>query len=262
MQTNDRARRLWIFSFDGTLTAPNADRSKARLHRLARELLGELAAAPRNLVAVISSRSLEDLVSRVPIPEIFLGGGCGTEWHIPGGESMTLSGRPKELLMETRERLLPLLRELASQAGIELEDRRWSAAFHLGNATQKLRRAFGGDLEELLREWRVALYRRDDLYEVQFLPEITMEFGARALCRFLGHDGGTVCAGSDENDATALRWVARNGGVSLSVGRRPLVPGAQAVADLRSLVRQVRDLAAGDLTRLARRPEHRLSKAA
>lgn len=262
MNTDDRARRLWIFSFDGTLTAPASDRSRARLHRLTRELLGELAEAPHNRVAVISSRSLEDLVSRVPIPGIFLGGGCGTEWHIPGGESMTLSGRPKELLMETRERLLPLLRELAGQPGIELEDRRWSAALQVGGAAPKVRRAFTRELDELLREWRVAIYRSDDLYEVQFLPEITMEFGARALCRLLRHDGGIVCAGSDENDATALRWVARSGGVSLSVGRRPLVPGALAVVDLRSLVRQVRDLAGAVPPRPVRHPERRLSKAA
>ncbi|WP_306535919.1 trehalose-phosphatase [Geobacter sp.] len=262
MTTNDRSQRLWVFSFDGALTAPGADRTKARLHRLTRQLLEELAGTPGELVAVLSSRSLEDLVSRVPIPGVFLGGGCGTEWHIPGGESMTLSGRPKELLMEKRDELLPTLRELADLPGVTFDDRRWSAAIHTAGTVPKVKRTLDDRLQQVCRERGVALYRCPDMVEVQFLPEITMEFGVRALCRFLKHKGAMVCAGSDANDATALRWVVRQGGTALSIGRRPLVPGASAVVDLRSLVRQTRDLVSMRDPLPTRRPEHRYSKAA
>jgi trehalose 6-phosphate phosphatase len=262
MKMNDTSQRLWIFSFDGALTAPGADRTRARLHRLTRQLLEELAGTPGEQVAVLSSRSLEDLVSRVPIPGVFLGGGCGTEWHIPGGESMTLSGRPKELLMETRDHLLPALKDLTDLPGVTFEDRRWSAAFHAAGAATKVKRTLDERLEQACRDGRVALYRSPDMAEIQFLPEITMEFGVRALCRFLKHDGALVCAGSDANDATALRWVVRQGGTALSIGRRPLVAGATALVDLRSLVRQARDLVGIRSSLPAQRPERRYSQAA
>lgn len=262
MVLNESSQRLWIFSFDGALTAPGVDRPRARLHRLTRQLLEELAGTPGERVAVLSSRSLEDLVSRVPIPGVYLGGGCGTEWHIPGGESMTLSGRPKELLMEARDHLFPALRDLAELPGVTFEDRRWSAAFHTAGAAPKVKRTLDEKLDQLSREGRGALYRYPDLTELQFLPEITMEFGVRALCRLLKHEGAIVCAGSDANDATALRWVVRQRGTALSLGRRPLVAGATALVDLRSLVRQVRDLAGIRNALPVRRSERRYSQAA
>ncbi|WP_318258703.1 trehalose-phosphatase [Geobacter anodireducens] len=137
MLATDTLKRLWIFSFDRTLTAAGACYAKARLHRVTRQFLEELAALPGHRVAVLSSRPLDDLVSRVPIEGIYLGGSCGTEWHIPGGESMTLSGKPKDMLMETRDALLPALRAVADLPGVELEDRRWSAALHTQEASTK-----------------------------------------------------------------------------------------------------------------------------
>lgn len=262
MKVNDSSQRLWIFSFDGVLTTAGIDRTRARLHRLTRQLLEELAGTPGERVAVLSSRSLEDLVSRVAIPGVFLGGGCGTEWHIPGGDSMTLSGRPKDLLMEKRDILLPVLRDLAELPGVTFEDRRWSAVFHVAGAAPKTKRTLDDRLQEACRDGLGALYRYPDMVEALFLPEITMEFGVRALCHLLRHEGAIICAGSDANDATALGWVVRQGGTAFSVGRRPLVSGSTAVVDLRSLVRQVRDLAGTSPPLPARWPERRYNKAA
>lgn len=262
MKTKNKAQRLWIFSFDGTLTSSTGDRTRIRLHRLSRQLLEELSATPGELVAVLSSRSLEDLVSRVPIPGVFLGGGCGTEWHIPGGESMTLSGRPKELLMEARAKLMPTLQEHTELPGVTLEDRRWSVAFHMAGSSARTKRILDERLTRLSREERIGLYRYQDIVEIRFLPEITMEFGVRAICRLLGHDGAIVCAGSDPNDATSLRWVLEQGGTAISVGRNPLVPGSIAAVDLRSLVRQVRDIMGRDLPLKAGTPDPPYRKAA
>lgn len=262
MLTTDSLKRLWIFSFDRTLTAAGACYAKARLHRVTRQFLEELAALPGHRVAVLSSRPLDDLVSRVPIEGIYLGGSCGTEWHIPGGESMTLSGKPKDMLMETRDALLPTLRAVADLPGVELEDRRWSAALHTQEANTKARQTLFARLAAVLKGWRVALYRHTTMVEIQFLPEITMAFGAQALCRFLGYRGDVVCAGSDENDATALRWALNQGGTALSLGRDPLVPGARPVVDVRSLARHVRDLAGIDEHHRTRMAGRRLCNAA
>jgi trehalose 6-phosphate phosphatase len=166
------------------------------------------------------------------------------------------------MLMETRDALLPTLREVADLPGIELEDRRWSAALHTQEASPKARQTLFARLGAVLNGWRVALYRHATMVEIQFLPEITMEFGARALCRFLGYRGEVICAGSDENDATALRWTLDQGGTALSLGRDPLVPGARPVVDVRSLARQVRDLAGIDENHRLRLTSRRLCNAA
>src|SRR5512139_1848564 len=78
-------RRLWVFDFDGTLSPLVPDRSTATLHPACREVLEELSAGPQEIVAVLSSRAIDDLVPRVPVPGVFLGGGSGLVWHLPGG---------------------------------------------------------------------------------------------------------------------------------------------------------------------------------
>lgn len=66
-------RRLWVFDFDGTLSPIVPDRTAARLHPECRELLNELVRAPGRFVAVLSSREIEDLSRRVPLPGVFPG---------------------------------------------------------------------------------------------------------------------------------------------------------------------------------------------
>ncbi|BDV43779.1 trehalose-phosphatase [Geotalea uraniireducens] len=234
--------RLWIFAFDGTIV-PAADRAKARLRQPIRQLLEELADNPRNLVALLSSRPLEDLAPRVPVPGIYLGGGCGAEWHTPDNGSMTLSGRPKERLMERREALLPLLADAAALPGIELEDHRWSVAITGGAASAKTRKDCADRLEELVGDGPATRFRRAALVEIPFIPEITMEFGVRAICRLLSFDGELICAGSEQGDAAALSWIIRQGGKAINIGRRPLVAESLAVADVRALNRTVRSIA-------------------
>src|SRR3972149_7366988 len=79
-------RVLWVFAFDGTLSPLAPDRPVARRHPASLALLKALAADTRGRVAVLSSRTLEDIVPRVPVPQAYLGGGCGLGWRAPGGE--------------------------------------------------------------------------------------------------------------------------------------------------------------------------------
>jgi trehalose 6-phosphate phosphatase len=68
----------------------------------------------------------------------------------------------------------------------------------------------------------------------------------RTLCsltRFTPESGRIVYSGDDENDAVAMQWVIRNGGVAFSIGSTPLVQGAVTVASPEALVREVRKLA-------------------
>ena len=87
-------RTIWVFGFDGTLTESNSDHLRRRLNPACREMLCYLAEEPSFATAILSSRALDDLVSRTPVSELILGGGSGAEWRLLDGSYMTLSGLP------------------------------------------------------------------------------------------------------------------------------------------------------------------------
>ncbi|MCE5263636.1 MAG: trehalose-phosphatase, partial [Deltaproteobacteria bacterium] len=64
---------LWFFDFDGTISEFVSRSAEAEIHPACRDLLGDLAALSLQRVAILSSRSLDDLISRVDIPGVFLG---------------------------------------------------------------------------------------------------------------------------------------------------------------------------------------------
>jgi trehalose-6-phosphatase len=53
-------------------------------------------------------------------------------------------------------------------------------------------------------------------------------------------------AGDDENDAVAMRWVLRKGGIAICVGNRIRISGVRVVKGPVDLARAVRELAAID----------------
>src|SRR3990170_2897083 len=200
-------RRLWVFDFDGTLSPLVPDRTVARLHPASLALLKDLAADPRGRVAVLSSRTLEDIVPRVPVPQAYLGGGCGLEWRIPGGERIFPGKKAERKMEERRGGFLPLLERFAAFPGVELEDKRSSVA------------------------------------EVLFIPSANKSFGLRRLCRLLDFDssrGRILYAGDDANDATAMRWVLSRKGAVFAVGGLLKIAGARYSDGPASLARGVR----------------------
>jgi len=74
-----------MFDFDGTLSPLVTERTAASLDSACRDMLHRLAAVQGFHCAIISSRQLADLESRVDVPGIFLGGGSGLEWKLPDG---------------------------------------------------------------------------------------------------------------------------------------------------------------------------------
>ena len=101
-------RSLWVFDFDGTLSPIVPDRNEARLHRECDRMLRSLARSPWNRVAVQSSRTLDDVVSRVPVPGIFIGGASGLEWRLPGGLRIGPGAASETLLAARRRAVFPL----------------------------------------------------------------------------------------------------------------------------------------------------------
>lgn len=240
--------RVWVFDFDGTLSSLVADRGAAKLLPEARELLSGLVRLPRQVTAVLSSRRLDDLAARVDFRGLYLGGGSGAEWLLPGGERRTADSKTRRL-RHIRSAVLPALERLREIPGVDLEDKHWSVAVHVRQAAPDEKPGVLSFLESLVRTTGIRLLRGPEVFEILLLPEIDKLFGAVVLCEMLRHvpsPGSLVYAGDDENDAMAMAWVIRNGGIALSVGAEILIPGVRLVDGPSALVREVRRLAGLD----------------
>ncbi len=238
-------RRLWIFDFDGTLSNLVPERSEAKILPEARDLLNTLSNRPGHEVAVLSSRLLEDLIPRVGVPGLYLGGGSGTEWLLMDG-TRTVAEEKLERLHKTRETVMGDINGLRALPGVDVEDKKWSVAVHVRRAMQDARATVRQRLGNLQEKSDIRLLRGPEVFEIQLLPEIDKLFGVKTLCRLVSFDnreGLIVYAGDDENDAVAMGWVIRQGGIALSIGRDPLVAGAKSVATPAEFVMEARKLA-------------------
>lgn len=239
-------RSLWVFDFDGTLSPIVSDRHAARIHPMCRELLKGLARMPLHFVVVLSSREIEDLAKRVPFPRVILGGASGLEWRLPGGHRIR-PGDPFEARREkVRGALDPLLTRLSHIPGVDLEDKGWSIAVHHRHVLPGVVPMLVPLLKELEETPDVKVFRGPSVAEVQLLRNVSKSFGLRTICRIIGFDPSkdrVLYAGDDENDAGAMRWVLRKGGVAFSVGGAARVRGAKVVENPVALARAVANLA-------------------
>lgn len=244
-------RSLWVFDFDGTLSPVVPDRTEARLHRECERMLRFLARGPWNRVAVLSSRTLDDIVSRVTVPGVFVGGASGLEWQLPGGHRVVPPPGSEALLEARRRSVSSLLEEIASIPGVEIEDKRWSVAVHYRNASPRSFRRRVSLLQRLRGRKGIKVFRGPEVVEVQMLGGGGKSAGVRRLCRLDDWDPSReriVYAGDDENDAVAIRWVLSKGGAGITVGNRISVPRARHVegpADLAKAIREFADSAPG-----------------
>jgi len=175
-------RSLWVFDFDGTLSPIVPDRNEARLHRRCDRMLRFLARSPWNRVAVLSSRTLDDVVSRVSVPGIFIGGASGLEWRLPGG--------------------------LRIGPGVEIEDKGWSVAIYYRNTSPRSFRRRVSLLKRLRNRKGIKVFRGPGVVEVQMMGYGGKSAGVRRLCQLADRDPireRIVYAGDDENDAVAIR---------------------------------------------------------
>jgi len=231
-----------VFDFDGTLSSIVPDRHDAWLDPECEAMMRFLKASPWNQVAVISSRTLDDLSSRVPIPMVPLGGGSGLEWVMPGGYRAHPDDTAETARDRNRRSVASLLEEIAAVPGVEIEDKLWSVAVHFRNVRKKSFRALTLLLQRLRGQAGVRVYRGHEVVEVPLVTGGNKAAGVRRLCQLIGWDttrDRILYAGDDENDATAIRWVLSQGGTGIVVGNRISEPGAmqaEGPADLTASV--------------------------
>jgi trehalose 6-phosphate phosphatase len=129
---------------------------------------------------------------------------------------------------------------------VDVEDKGWSVAIHHRHVLPEIVAMLDPLLKELEGIRDVRVYRGPSVAEVQLLRNVNKSFGVRTICRILGFDplkDRILYAGDDENDALAMRWVLRKGGIAFSVGGAIRVPGARVVENPVALARAVADLA-------------------
>lgn len=233
--------RLFAFDFDGTLSPIVPIRSAARIHPACRRLLGTLASLPRLRVAVLSSRALEDLVPRVPVRGLLLGGGSGLEWRLPGGGTVPPPQADRERLERVRREVLPELSRIARIPGVELEDKRWSAAVHYRHADPAEVARVAALLEVISRRPGIGVFPGPRVLEVQFLPGWSKARGLARLFRLAGvPPRAALYAGDDSNDAFAMRWLIARGGLAVAAGPAIRIPGVPCADGPAALARMLR----------------------
>jgi|GEM_PF-132317 len=245
-------RRVWVFDFDGTLSPIVPDRDAARLHPACGAMLRRLVRRTGEAVAVLSSRALEDLVPRVPVEGVVLGGGSGLEWRLPGGERIGPGRAARARLAAARGRAERFLAPLRGLPGVEVEDKGWSAAVHFRRASREVRARLEPALDALRRAPGLRAWDGPQVLEVQFLPGVSKVFGVRRLCRILRADPSrsvVVYAGDDAGDAEAMRWVLDRGGGAIAVGGAIRLERARAAAGPAELARIVGEMAGAESAR-------------
>lgn len=254
--------RLWVFDFDGTLSRLVPDRNAARLHPASRALLKDLAGGRENRVAVLSSRSIEDLASRVPVPGLFLGGGSGLEWRLPTGQRIRPEdAAARKVAAEARKAVSPALARISAFPGVELEDKGWSVAVHFRRVSPEAFSALSPLLRDLKNRPGIRVFEGPAVAEVLIHPSANKLFGIRKFCGFLRFDpsaGRIFYAGDDENDAEAMRWVVSMKGTAVAVGNRVRIFGVRSVDGPMGLARAVRALS--DPHGRKRTPEERSAR--
>jgi trehalose 6-phosphate phosphatase len=245
MNPDSKRSTLWVFDFDGTISEFASRPAEAEIHPACRDLLRDLAALPLHRVAILSSRRLDDVIARVDIPGLFLGGGSGMEWRRPTGERFPADPNQAARLRMSRQVILPNLRILEQIPGIELEDKQWSLAVHVLRAPPVSRNLAEKYLCRLRDRRVLRFFKGREVFEIPFLPGMSKAVGVKRISGFLQstHGGnGMVYAGDDENDATAMEWVLGQGGMAFSVGKKPIIPAALHVPNPETLAAEIRRL--------------------
>ncbi len=202
--------------FDGTLAPLVTDPDKVQLPSAALEVLRRLQSVPGVSIAVISGRSLADIVGRIPLPNVIFAGNHGLEIRglgLDGERSQASALKPRLHAMAQQ-----LESTLGRVPGIRIENKGLSASVHLRNVSEASR-------EQVLREIR-RIGATDGAFRLQhghlvaeLIPDIGWSKGA-ALKQIIGRMGlpgsATFYAGDDTTDESV--FLALPTAVTVSVG--------------------------------------------
>src|SRR3989338_1484445 len=134
--------RLLVLDFDGTLTAIAKTPQAAVLEKKTKEVLTRLSRSPSYRLAIVSGRSLKNLMPFFCIKNIFYAGNHGLEMK---GKKLRLSSKVKEA--KKLEALVWFLGEKLKEnflkvPGILIEDKNYTLSLHYRNVPREFRPFF------------------------------------------------------------------------------------------------------------------------
>jgi trehalose 6-phosphate phosphatase len=236
--------RIWFFDFDGTLSRKK-DRNTVILDPACASMLKDLSQSPSDWVAVISSRSLEDLISRIPLADVIIGGNSGLRWQLPGGCRLSPGADKEDMLQFQRKKFMPWIEMIGGKPGIEVEDKLWSVSIHLKKPECKHLKKNTESITAWAMRENLTFHHCHNVIEIQMINGFNKSIGTAFLASLLKIDSQRdtiIYAGNDENDAIPMWWAQMAGGKAIIVGAQMNVPGAIYVKDQQSMVDAVQIL--------------------
>ncbi len=211
--------RMFLFlDYDGTLTPIVESPDKAVLSGEIRSLLTELK--ERIPIAVISGRSLEDIMDRVGIGDIIYAGNHGAEiWDGEKRIVTTETSVNRELLQEFLERLKHALSHLP---GVLIEDKGITASIHYRMVRVKFLAEVINIFWSIANDYREAfrITSGKKVFEIRPLNAWNKGDAVRWIWENLGRERVPLYVGDDTTDEDAFR-VLKGIGLSLCIGCSP-----------------------------------------
>jgi len=228
-------RPIWLGTdFDGTLTHHQNDPATVELPEPMRSRLATLAAHPRFAVAVISGRSLDDLIPRVRLKNVAYAGNHGLEIAAMGLEWIDPAAiQSRSELSRCAVDVAEILRGVP---GVRLENKQLSLAIDYRPCPLAQRADIVERLDQLATRFP-ALRMRHALLGSEVLPRTSSSKGtaARILNKHqLAVEGTAIYLGDDVTDEDAFRELSD--GITIHVGERETaarfrLESAEQVAD-------------------------------
>lgn len=141
--------RLFVFDFDGTLSDIVKDPDRAILADDEKKLLTRIANKEGTMVSVLSGRSLEDLKSRVDVPNIVYGGNHGLELQ---GEGWTFLHPAAARIPGVMGRIYWALQAAFENfRGVYVENKKLTLSVHFRNVAKSGLERFGDVFRKTMR---------------------------------------------------------------------------------------------------------------
>jgi trehalose 6-phosphate phosphatase len=239
-------RTFWIFDFDGTLSPIVADRNAAKMHPECHNMLKELIKVASHSVVVLSSRMLDDIIQRIDVPGIYIGGNNGLRWYLPRHRVLDCTNFFTGHLRKTRRSMIRRIMALKELPGIDIEDKEWSVAVHLRKMTAEAKQ----EAVKRIHAWDnldgIRILRGPEALEIIFSSFFNKSVGIQVICKhlkFSPENDTIIYAGDDENDTLAMAHVMSTGGTAITVGSRTLLRDTYLVENPEALARLCRKMA-------------------
>ena len=215
-------RKIALFlDFDGTLTPIQENPTQCHLSEEVRELLQSLANSDRHHVTVLSGRTLDDVKSRVGVPNICYGGNHGLVISGKGLQFVHPSALQAKPLIEEAGRRLEKHMAPFERAWVEKKDFTLSLHYRLVNQgrVRQLKMAFYKIAAEISRGSLLKVMKGKKVLEL--MPAIPWNKGNAVLWildRLGNHSYTPIFVGDDVTDETAFEAL-ENLGITIRMGR-------------------------------------------